>query len=146
MMMRLVVGVVLCVVFGSAAHGAGVYKWTDENGKVHYSDKPPADTESESITVSTQRDEHTAQRMRNIQKQTAETAMGRREAEAEEAKQESEQAARAAHCEASKRKLEELQRPRAQILNEQGEREYLEEAQRAAWIRIAEGEIAKHCQ
>ena len=88
---------------------------------------------------------HTAQRMRNIRKQTDERAMERQEAADEEAEQASEDMARAEHCEDSKRKLAELQRPRAQIVNEQGEREYLEEAQRAAWISIAQDEIAKHC-
>jgi hypothetical protein len=35
----------LCVVTGAAAAaGAGVYKWTDENGAVHYSDQMPSDS------------------------------------------------------------------------------------------------------
>ena len=30
---------------------AGVYSWTDENGKVHFGDRPPIDREAEVITV-----------------------------------------------------------------------------------------------
>jgi len=30
---------------------AGVYSWTDENGKVHFGDQPPIDRESEAITL-----------------------------------------------------------------------------------------------
>ncbi|MEM7209169.1 MAG: DUF4124 domain-containing protein [Pseudomonadota bacterium] len=30
---------------------AAVYKWVDEDGQIHFSDKPPAQRESESVTI-----------------------------------------------------------------------------------------------
>ncbi|HHJ16051.1 MAG TPA: glutaredoxin family protein [Gammaproteobacteria bacterium] len=30
---------------------AGIYSWTDENGKVHYGDRPPVDRNAERVTV-----------------------------------------------------------------------------------------------
>ena len=38
-------------VFASAAVAAGTYKWTDEQGVVHYSDKAPAETPAKGATV-----------------------------------------------------------------------------------------------
>ena len=34
-----------------AMASAGVYSWTDENGKTHFGDRPPIDREAEAITV-----------------------------------------------------------------------------------------------
>ena len=34
-----------------AVSTAGIYSWTDENGKVHFSDRPPIDRESDEIRV-----------------------------------------------------------------------------------------------
>ena len=41
----------LTVLLPAIAHAA-IFKWTDENGKVHYSDKPPAE-EAEQLDVDT---------------------------------------------------------------------------------------------
>ena len=51
-MMRYPTLVVLCLLAGSVS--ADMYKWTDENGKMHYSDQPPpnATTKSETIKAS----------------------------------------------------------------------------------------------
>lgn len=34
-----------------SSYAAGIKKWTDENGQVHYGDSPPVKTKSESIRV-----------------------------------------------------------------------------------------------
>ena len=50
------------ILSGSALSHAGAqghYRWTDDNGKTHYSDRPPAGTESEYIKFSTSK-KHTA--------------------------------------------------------------------------------------
>ncbi len=48
---------VLCIglSLGTAAcaAGSGVYRWTDDQGNVHYSDKPPKEAESEYIRKAT---------------------------------------------------------------------------------------------
>lgn len=41
--------VLLLLMFVSADMSAGIYKWTDENGKVHFSDKPPLEQKAEQI-------------------------------------------------------------------------------------------------
>jgi hypothetical protein len=47
---RVVVALVT-VVFAGAAAAAGTYKWTDEQGGVHYSDKAPPETPTKGATV-----------------------------------------------------------------------------------------------
>ncbi|MDH3714625.1 MAG: DUF4124 domain-containing protein [Gammaproteobacteria bacterium] len=42
-----VFGLVLLLAFTGAAAGAKVYKWVDEDGNVHFGDRPPADAAQE---------------------------------------------------------------------------------------------------
>ena len=37
---------------GTCVHAAGIQKWVDENGQVHYGDSPPASAATESIRIS----------------------------------------------------------------------------------------------
>lgn len=39
-MRRFLIGIILIFFLCPAAHAAGVYKWVDEQGKVHYGDRP----------------------------------------------------------------------------------------------------------
>jgi len=44
------IGVLMFTVALSFCAYAEIYKWTDENGKVHYGDRPPADANSKDIS------------------------------------------------------------------------------------------------
>ena len=49
------VGFIVVLVFlWSVQATAGVYKWTDAKGKVHFGDKPPMSSESEKLEIDTQ--------------------------------------------------------------------------------------------
>lgn len=48
-MKRILIPILL---FSCSSYAAGIQKWVDENGMVHYGDSPPAKTKTESITVS----------------------------------------------------------------------------------------------
>jgi glutaredoxin len=39
------------LLIASTPAGAGVYKWTDAQGRVHYSDNPPADAKAQQVKV-----------------------------------------------------------------------------------------------
>jgi hypothetical protein len=41
----------LAMLAGSLRAGAGVYKWTDAQGRVHYSDDPPAEAKAQQVKV-----------------------------------------------------------------------------------------------
>lgn len=43
---------VLVLFFSATSYAAGIQKWTDENGQIHYGDSPPAKIKSESVRVS----------------------------------------------------------------------------------------------
>lgn len=49
-MLRLLAGCVALLTLGMPA-AAGVYQWTDANGKVHFSDKPPVNRPSRTLDV-----------------------------------------------------------------------------------------------
>ena len=40
---------IICSLFFCTSAFAGIYKWTDENGKVHFSDKPPASKQKNQV-------------------------------------------------------------------------------------------------
>jgi glutaredoxin len=41
----------LALLIASTPASAGVYKWTDAQGRVHYSDNPPADAKAQQVKV-----------------------------------------------------------------------------------------------
>lgn len=49
----------LLVVVSTSVHAGKVYKWTDENGQVQYSNFPPAKVEAEKVRVPTQSESST---------------------------------------------------------------------------------------
>jgi glutaredoxin len=40
----------VCLLFAPAA-GADIYRWTDAEGRIHYSDKPPADRKTKQVRI-----------------------------------------------------------------------------------------------
>lgn len=130
----------------TAAGGADVYKWTDDDGEVHFSDKPAAGRKTEKLHIDTRTDEATAKRLQQFEA-TAEANQRRREqAEAEAAEAAREKERIEAYCRESRARYEQLKNARRpQYVNEQGEREFIDEAQREEWLKAAQAEIDKHC-
>ena len=124
-----------------------LHKWADENGNVHYSDKPPPGQQTETIQVDTGRvDDSNTKRLDGYQEQVDEIFTKRGKEKAEADKKAKKMAKIKAHCEDSRAKLVRLQTSsRRQKINEKGEQVFIEESQRQEWIKTAEAEIAKHC-
>lgn len=126
---------------------AGVYKWVDADGKVHFTDKPPPEVEAESVRTNTTRDEHTAERLKQYTEQASENAAKRAEAKAAAAAEQARKKAEAEKCEASRKELADLQRGnRQQFVNADGEREYVGEERRQQWMATARENIKKLCK
>lgn len=128
------------------AGAAGVYKWTDADGKVHFTDKPPPDVKAETVRTNTSHDEHTADRLNALKERADENyeARQKRKEEAVEAAQVKRDLR--ARCEAAQNHLRELESStRRQVVNEKGEREFLEETKRQQWMSDARKEIAETC-
>ena len=131
---------------GSGVPAAGVYKWRDADGKLHFSDKPPLEQTAEKLEIHTAQDKQTAQRLKNMRRQ-AEQIGAPSEAEAAKLKEQRCERELAAHCNEARQKLNDLlTSTRRQVVNEQGEREFLGEEERQAQIRATEAEIAKACR
>ena len=49
--MKFIYCVLLALLLPHVAHGAEIHKWRDQDGKIHFGDKPPAAAATEQITV-----------------------------------------------------------------------------------------------
>ena len=139
------------VMTGASVSAGEIYKFVDEEGNVHYLDRPTGEvgeqrldvtyarTDSASVTAQVkQRREYTAAR-----DEARKEAASEREAQAQ-ARAEMEQ--RAAKCQEHRARLESyLQSRRLYRENEAGEREYLDEAATLEARRKVEDLIQENC-
>jgi len=135
----------------SGAVANEIYKWTDENGNVHYEDRPTGAATEERLHMTYNRTDSSAVRQRTQARVDARTA--REEAQtaaAESQKEAAENAAvaaeRAQKCEKSRARLESyLQARRVYRTDENGERVYLDDEQRQEARQKAEEQISEFC-
>lgn len=134
---------------------AQIYEWRDAEGRLNYSDQPPHGVEAKLIrpgrTPSSPADEDTeetrppslAERELEFRERRAEEAEARARAE-----QESRQAAeRERMCTQARNQLAALQSgQRVSRFNQRGEREYLDDVERAAEITRAQDFIRSNCE
>lgn len=133
----------------SAPALAGVYKWTDEEGNVHFGDRPPSQ-EAEQIKVpksapATQAPNakerwETRQRMLEIYE---EDRTKKKQAKAEEKRKRKEMEAR---CVIARDRLKAYKDAALYDLNENGERSYYSDEEKKAYIQNLEAQIKKHCK
>ncbi|MEM7703954.1 MAG: DUF4124 domain-containing protein [Pseudomonadota bacterium] len=149
--------IVLPFVFIAAAGGAEkLYKWVDAEGNLHFSDRPPEDSSpAEEIEVDA---EISQERQRAGQQQLMETqsAMAQRlmeqRASAEEqsrmnAEQDRERFNNQVRCAEARGNLAVLQRQGpAFTVNAQGDREYVEDADRDQRIAQFRRQVNQYCQ
>ncbi len=135
--------------------GAAAYKWTDEQGKVHYSDSPPASRNAQKLQETkpppTQADAPDARerldKLLKDQQRLKEVSEEERE-ELKEAKEKraKEGSANAENCVAARNHLTNLQRDiPLYTLDAKGERNYLGDAERSAGIARAKQEVDHFC-
>ncbi|WP_020410248.1 DUF4124 domain-containing protein [Hahella ganghwensis] len=108
------------------AYSAGVYKWTDENGVIHYSDQKPGDKSTTQLNVQTGKSSGTRQSV----EQQAQQLNEQQELDRIKQQQAEEQAAadkiQEERCHAAKTNMETLtKRARIRIKEEGGEERYL---------------------
>jgi len=117
----------------------GVYRWTDDQGNQHYSDKPPKDTESDFIKTATGRKTESTPQDENAnseaeQAQAAPTSM--------EVVPEKDPTV----CKQAKGNLQALSgRPRVRIKEANGEYRYLSEEEKETQRELARKNIEVHC-
>lgn len=141
----------LAVTVGGGAMANEIYKWTDEDGNVHYGDRP-SDTQNEELMALSYRRTDPNAVQQQIQKQADAIAAGQeaRDAAIEEAKTAEAKADEAAEnkkkCESYRARLQTLiESRRLYREDENGERVYLDEQQTQDARQRVEELIAEHC-
>jgi hypothetical protein len=145
-------GLFLCCALAVAAlpAHAGLYKWTDGSGKVHYADQPPtgdaqtlkpssagqADAAREATQALDARDQAFRKRLKD-----AEDARAKAEKEAAEARRKRE------NCDKARNNLDVLQnRPRVYTTNAAGQRTYMDDAARTQALANSQKAVAENCR
>ncbi len=139
----------------AAALAGGVYKWVDENGKTHYGDRPPASTSSQSVKVKpststgqaplseAERAARRRQLLFTFEAERAERANKRAQEKQALAKKREHRR----RCAFARDDINQLKRA-SSIYNydDQGNRRYLSDEQRDAYIKRYEAKVKKSCK
>jgi hypothetical protein len=128
---------------------AGVYRWVDAQGQVHYSDSPPPAGAKGSRTVETPPATTPAPAKSWHDKELEFRQRRAAEAEAQAKKAQEEEAARQkrANCESARKNLQILESgSRVVTTNAQGEREFLDDAARQKAIDEARKAVDTWCK
>ena len=142
--------VFLTIIFASSLSHAEIYRWTDENGKVHFSDKP-AGNKVEKLNIKEKPTLPDARQSREDRKRkTQQYLRARKEERAEIEKQEKEKKRLAQEkkdkCGEAKYEYREIIEAGAVYFrNKDGTRDYLGEDRRAAEELRAKKEVKKWC-
>lgn len=117
----------------------GVYRWTDDQGNQHYSDKPPKGTESEFIKTATGR---TTEPAPQDESANPEAEQGQAPPASMEVVPEKDPTV----CKQAKGNLQALSgRPRVRIKEANGEYRYLSEEEKETQRELARKNIEVHC-
>lgn len=142
---------VMVLTIASGAMANEIYKWTDENGDVHYEDRPTGAESEERLDITYRRTDGSAVQKRVHARIEAQTSRREAESVAAAAQQEAADNAvaeteRKEKCDRSRARMESyLQSRRLYRTDENGERVYLDEAQRQDARQKAEEQIARFC-
>jgi hypothetical protein len=144
-------GYLLLLLLVIAPAQAAVYQWKDENGRVHFSDRPVGDNASEKKLKSTPTpsakpampEERKQRRQRMLDTYEKERAE-KREAKAEREKERKEQKRK---CHAARARYDEYNTA-GSIYDylESGERKYLNKEERKRFIANLKADVARYCK
>ena len=141
----------LCGLALMAGHAhAELYKWTDSQGKIHYSDQPPTVKTQTIKNPSAGQDETTSEAKKSLDardqeflKRKKDTEEARKKAEAEAEKERVQRE----NCAKARNNLSVLQNtPRVYTTNAAGQRVYMDEAARANSLAGSQKAISEFCK
>ena len=128
-----------------------IYKWTDENGTVHYGDRPSGERTEERLAMTFTRTDNAAVQQRVQARVEATTARREAQSAAAEAAQKAAEeetmaAERAQRCDKARARLETyLQSQRLYRTDDNGERVYLDDTERETARQKTEEQITEYC-
>ncbi|MEL7187034.1 MAG: DUF4124 domain-containing protein [Pseudomonadota bacterium] len=141
----------LAITVSGAAMADSIYKWTDAEGNVHYGDRPSGEATEERLQITYARTSSSSvKRQVDSYRSAADAREDARTAAAESRAEAAEQRAaeeeRMARCEQTRAQLAQmLEARRVYREDENGERVYLDDVQRAEARARAEEQIEEHC-
>jgi hypothetical protein len=139
--------VLLALAFLAAPAQAQLYKWVDANGRVQYSDRKPTDARNTVSSVGSQPSvaggKSAAELDRDFQKRRQEQA----EAQQKQQQAAAEQKHNSEACDAARRNLAALNSgQRIARFNQQGEKSYMDDAQRAQELERTQRQVEASCK
>lgn len=144
-----IVAILVLVLLSDQAF-AGVYKWTDETGQVHYGERPPetpADVNEITVEGTPPSAANAEERLLQYQKEWGEAMEDRVKRKREQARTEKKKEVQKKNCTTAKSRLSFYSRQhRIFHTGEDGEREYVNDQQRAAAREQAQNLVNKWCQ
>jgi hypothetical protein len=130
----------------AAAANAGVYTWTDEQGNVHYSDKPAAGAQTLDVQSAPTDPARIAAEQKAAEEQKAADMEAEKKSEEEAKLSQADDAKRKENCQKARVRLSAImgaQRPYRPTAD--GERHYLSDEEIAAEIKDAEAGMLQWC-
>lgn len=147
---RLMPAIVAALALSGTAAAGQIYKWIDENGNVHYEDRPTNAAQVARVDIRSRPTDNEAVQARQAAQREANAVREQVRSEAppemSNAELRAEQEERARNCQMYRERLEAFDRStRLYREDESGEREYLDEEQvQAARARVQE-QIQEYC-
>jgi len=132
-----------------AVLAAGVYRWVDEQGKVHYGDRPPGEANFAPVEIEAAPTPAPENERRKAKTQRLLDALEseRAQAQAKAAQAEAEQARKARNCEAARRQVAFYERANSLFRRgPDGKRLYLSDEERARTQSQARSLVDKWCK
>lgn len=142
---------VAAMTFAAGAMANEIYKWTDEEGNVHYEDRPSGAPTEERLAINYRRTDGSAVQQRVSARHERQAARDEARSVAAAAEQEAAENAAAEEqrkqsCERARARLETyLQSRRLYRTDEDGERVYLDDEQRQEARQKAEEQVNEFC-
>ena len=149
--LQLPIALTIAAIVGTGVCTAGeIYKWTDEQGNVHYEDRPVGNGDLERVDIVSRDTDNTVVQARLDANREARAAAQEADAEAEPEKTREElrmeQLAREDKCQAYRDKLDTFLRAQRMYRETgDGEREYLDDEQKLEARAKVEEKIAEYC-
>ncbi|MFL0797465.1 MAG: DUF4124 domain-containing protein [Cellvibrionaceae bacterium] len=125
---------------------AEIYRWTGENGKVHFGDKPPSSAKTESVDTSHTNSDSSASTHRQINEiRNKERQATENHEKQQQTKEQFKKAKLNRACKKARKHLGILQRP-VYFTNEDGSETKITEKERQAMADKFQKMIQKHCK
>lgn len=149
-MKRIAFTLAVTALFAATGVNAQVYQWKDENGKTFYSDKPPIGTPGQQQKILTPSPDGGSATQKSVADRDLEFRKRQKESQesAEKAnKEKTASAEKQQFCDNTRRRLQALESgERIILLDDKGERYYMEDAQREQEIAKVRQDMSANCK